>query len=496
MNKIEILRCENINFKYSEKSKREIIKNLSLSFHRGDIYLVTGFSGCGKSTLAYILAGLYPEHKGVLTEGRVFLDNKDIGEYSIQERAKKIGMMFQNTDTQFCMESVKEEIIFTLENIKLPVEKMDEKVDEILKKVEILELRDRELSTLSGGEKQKVALASILALEPEVIILDEPFANVDIDSAHEIIDILLELNSKRKTTLIIIDHRLSLWKNINYNLITLENGTKVLNRNINRELEDSKPLKKKVYIEGENISNSIIEVKKLELRYDNNILASNLSFQIPRGKITSIIGKSGSGKSTIFNLITNLYNPDKGEILFDGIPLTSLDKDSIRGNLSLISQNPYIFNMSIRENLTIIKDDLTEEEMIDACKMACLHDFIISLKDGYDTIVGEGGVVLSGGQKQRLAIARALVLKTEIILFDEATSALDNETQYEIQQSIANMQGEYTILIIAHRLSTVINSDRILLIDDGKIVGEGTHHELLENNLIYQKLYKLELSDK
>ena len=318
MSKIEILRCENITFKYSEKAKREIIKNLSLSFHRGDIYLVTGFSGCGKSTLAYILAGLYPEHKGVLTEGRVFLDNKDIGEYSIQERAKKIGMMFQNTDTQFCMESVKEEIIFTLENIKLPVEKMDEKVDEILRKVEILELRDRELSTLSGGEKQKVALASILALEPEVIILDEPFANVDIDSAHEIIDILLESNSKRKTILIIIDHRLSLWKNINYNLITLDNGNKVLNKNINRELEDSKPLKKKVYIEGENISNSIIEVKKLELRYDNNILASNLSFQIPRGKITSIIGKSGSGKSSLLNIIAGFVKYRNGSILLDG----------------------------------------------------------------------------------------------------------------------------------------------------------------------------------
>ena len=240
-----------------------------------------------------------------------------------------------------------------------------------------------------------------------------------------------------------------------------------------------------------------IEFKNVSFGYEENVpVLKEISFKIHPNETVSFVGKSGSGKSTIFNLITNLYNPDKGEILFDGIPLTSLDKDSIRGNLSLISQNPYIFNMSIRENLTIIKDDLTEEEMIDACKMACLHDFIISLKDGYDTIVGEGGVVLSGGQKQRLAIARALVLKTEIILFDEATSALDNETQYEIQQSIANMQGEYTILIIAHRLSTVINSDRILLIDDGKIVGEGTHHELLENNLIYQKLYKLELSDK
>ena len=240
-----------------------------------------------------------------------------------------------------------------------------------------------------------------------------------------------------------------------------------------------------------------IEFKNVSFGYEENVpVLKEISFKIHPNETVSFVGKSGSGKSTIFNLITNLYNPDKGEILFDGIPLTSLDKDSIRGNLSLISQNPYIFNMSIRENLKIIKDDLTEEEMIDACKMACLHDFIISLKDGYDTIVGEGGVVLSGGQKQRLAIARALVLKTEIILFDEATSALDNETQYEIQQSIANMQGEYTILIIAHRLSTVINSDRILLIDDGKIVGEGTHHELLENNLIYQKLYKLELSDK
>lgn len=240
-----------------------------------------------------------------------------------------------------------------------------------------------------------------------------------------------------------------------------------------------------------------IEFKNVSFSYEENVpVLKDISFKIRPNETVSFVGKSGSGKSTIFNLITNLYNPDKGEILFDGIPLTSLDKNSIRGNLSLISQNPYIFNMSIRENLTIIKNDLTEEEMIEACKMACLHDFIMSLKDGYDTIVGEGGVVLSGGQKQRLAIARALVLKTEIILFDEATSALDNETQYEIQQSIANMQGEYTILIIAHRLSTVINSDRILLIDDGKIVGEGTHHELLDNNPIYQKLYKLELSDK
>ena len=132
--------------------------------------------------------------------------------------------------------------------------------------------------------------------------------------------------------------------------------------------------------------------------------------------------------------------------------------------------------------------------MIDACKTACLHDYIMSLPDGYDTIIGEGGINLSGGQKQRLAIARALVQKTKIILFDEATSALDNETQSKIQEAIENMKGEYTILIIAHRLSTIINSDRILFLNDGKIEASGTHDELIANNNNYKKLYNSEIN--
>lgn len=237
-----------------------------------------------------------------------------------------------------------------------------------------------------------------------------------------------------------------------------------------------------------------IEFQNVSFAYQNDQeVLKNVSFQIKPNETVSFVGKSGSGKTTLFHLIAGLYQPNKGRVLFDGIPIQELDKNSLRGNLSIISQNPYIFNMSIRENLSIIKKDLTEEEMIYACKMACLHDFIITLKDGYDTVVGESGVTLSGGQRQRLAIARALVQKTEIILFDEATSALDNETQKEIQNSIQNMQGEYTILIIAHRLSTVINSDRIFILEDGVFTGEGSHQELLKHNKTYQHLYTLEL---
>lgn len=163
--------------------------------------------------------------------------------------------------------------------------------------------------------------------------------------------------------------------------------------------------------------------------------------------------------------------------------------------MSIITQNPYIFNFSIRDNLRLVKPSLTDEEMIRHCKVAQLHEFIMTLKDGYDTVVGEGRVTLSGGQRQRLAIARALIKKTEIILFDEATSALDNQTQRKIQLAIQQMKGEYTILMIAHRLSTVLDSDRILLIDDGKVVAEGTHQDLIKENPIYQALYQSEIGD-
>jgi len=242
--------------------------------------------------------------------------------------------------------------------------------------------------------------------------------------------------------------------------------------------------------------NGDFEFKNVSFSYENNdLVLKDINFKINANETVSFVGKSGSGKSTIFNLLCKLYEPKSGTITIDGIDIQKLDKDSIRGNISIINQNPYIFNMSIRENLTIVKEGLTEEEMIEACKLACLHDYIMTLEKGYDTIVGEGGVSLSGGQRQRLAIARALVQKTEIILFDEATSALDNETQRDIQKAIENMQGEYTILIIAHRLSTVINSDRLIFIEDGKITGSGNHEELLKTNKSYKKLYELELKE-
>ena len=238
------------------------------------------------------------------------------------------------------------------------------------------------------------------------------------------------------------------------------------------------------------------EFKNVKFGYNkDNVILKDINFKVNSRETVGFVGKSGAGKSTIFSLLCKMYDIDDGSITIDGVNINELDKSSIRDNITIINQNPYIFNLSIRDNLKLVKKDLTDEEMYDACKLACLDEFINGLEDGYDTIIGEGGVNLSGGQRQRLAIARALVQKTEIILFDEATSALDNETQESIQDAIKNLKNDYTILIIAHRLSTIINCDRIIVLNDGVIEDSGTHYELLDRCSEYKKLYEKELNN-
>lgn len=236
------------------------------------------------------------------------------------------------------------------------------------------------------------------------------------------------------------------------------------------------------------------EFKDVSFGYTNETQVLNkLNLKIKENKTYGIVGKSGEGKTTIFNLLCKMYEVNSGTIKIDDYDINELDEDSIRGNITIISQNPYIFNLSIKENLMLVKENVTDEEIKEACKLACLDDYIESLPEKYDTIVGEGGVTLSGGQRQRLAIARAFIQKTKIILFDEATSALDNETQNKIQNAIANLKDDYTIVIIAHRLSTIMNCDKIFYMENGNILASGSNDELLKKCKEYKKLYDSEI---
>ena len=278
------------------------------------------------------------------------------------------------------------------------------------------------------------------------------------------------------------------------NLLTLVKNFNLSCSRVFEIIDNQKYEKEKFGNQHINKINGNFEFKNVSFGYSfDHLILNHLNLKVHANEKVGFVGKSGAGKTTIFNLLCKMYDNYEGDIFIDNYNIKNLDKDSIRGNITIVQQNPYIFNMSIRDNLKLVKKDLTEEEMINALKLACLNDFILTLPKQYDTVVGEGGIMLSGGQKQRLAIARAFIQKTEIILFDEATSALDNETQTEIKKAIDNLSKDYTILIIAHRLSTVLDCDRILFLEEGKITCQGTHEELLKNSEGYRRLYETEL---
>lgn len=234
-----------------------------------------------------------------------------------------------------------------------------------------------------------------------------------------------------------------------------------------------------------------IEFKNITFKYPNEEkeIFEEFNLTIPTGKKVAIVGKSGQGKTTIFNLLLRYFDSDAGVILVDDIPIEDFTEDSLRENIAIIRQEPFIFNKTILENLKIIDPYMSLKKIRNACKLAEIDEYIMSLPNKYDTMIGEGGINLSGGQKQRLAIARALLKNSKIILFDEATSALDNENQSKIKQAIDNLVKDHTIIIVAHRLSTIIDADVIYLIDGGKVVASGTHKQLLKKSLIYKNLY-------
>ena len=298
-------------------------------------------------------------------------------------------------------------------------------------------------------------------------------------------------------TFVIIYNYQSKIKNLLTGIVQLSEYNKKFSVSANRVFEviDNVKFKKEKFgnVEIKKLDGNII-FENVSFGYDKTKIINGMSFEIKPNERIAFVGKSGAGKTTIFSLITRLYKSNKGKILLDGNNINDLTCSTIRDNMSIITQNPYIFNFSIKENLLMAKENATMKEIREACKMACIDDYIMSLPDKYNTMVGENGVILSGGQKQRIAIARALLMKTEIILFDEATSALDNETQSKIQEAINNLKGEYTILIVAHRLSTIIDSDRIFVVEDGKIVDSGSHRELLEKSEIYKNLYNKDLA--
>lgn len=254
-------------------------------------------------------------------------------------------------------------------------------------------------------------------------------------------------------------------------------------------------LKEKNYIDNDGkeiaLTKHDIEFRHVDFGYDNRRVLKDVSFQIPEKTSTAIVGPSGSGKTTICNLIARFYDADNGSVWVGGHDVREMTCDSLLSNISMVFQNVYLFHDTIRANICFGKPDATEQEMIEAAKKACCHEFIMSLPNQYDTVIGEGGDTLSGGQKQRVSIARAILKDAPVIILDEATASVDPENEHLIQNAISELTKGKTIITIAHRLATIENADQILVVEDGRIVEKGTHEELIRQEGRYKKFIEI-----
>lgn len=236
-----------------------------------------------------------------------------------------------------------------------------------------------------------------------------------------------------------------------------------------------------------------IKFDNVDFSYDSNEhVLKELSFAVERGEFVGFVGQSGAGKSTIVSLLARLYEPDRGEIRADGIPISEYELSEWRSRIAVVRQQPFIFNDTLRRNITIGSRDATRADVERVCKIAKVTEFVDELPNGYDSQLGDDGVRLSGGQRQRVALARALLKDADFLLLDEATSDLDSNLERDVQAAIESMDRGYGIIAIAHRLSTVKNADRIYTVADGEIIERGNHEELLEDDREYAALYTIQ----
>lgn len=267
-------------------------------------------------------------------------------------------------------------------------------------------------------------------------------------------------------------------------------------KRINEFLKEVPEIQNKTNLPTEIIGN--IEFKNVSFTYDDtNIQAlKDISFKVKKGQTLAILGKTGSGKSTILALISRLYDIDKGELLIDGTPIDQINLDSLRNSVAIVPQDAFLFSDTIKNNIKFGKEDATDQEIIEVAQKAVVHHNIQEFKLGYDTILGERGITLSGGQKQRVSIARALIKDAPILLLDDSLSAVDTETEEAILQNLDKETQNKTTFIVSHRVSAARNADKIIVLDEGKIIQKGTHNQLLSEEGYYKDLYEKQLSEK
>lgn len=422
---MEAIRVEDVTFRYFPEGKRNILEHANLTIPEGGITVLTGDSGCGKSTLAAVIAGLYPENGGVLTGGRVELFGKPVSAMRGKERAETICMMFQNPDLQFCMNTLRKELLFCMENICVPACDMDRRMSHVVELLHMQPLLDRKLDTLSGGEKQKAALCCMMVLDSRILVLDEPFANIDTPTARQIIGHLQTLAEQGKTILA-IDHRPQLWQQAADRILCLGTSSQAA-RSVCRSTKEE--------------AGTAVELREFTICRETPLLEqANADF--PKGKLSMILGDSGSGKTTTFLSLLKQH-PYLGTVRINGRELRKIRQRELFSQVGVVFQNPgnqFITQNVLQEVQTSLK--IWKKEA-DAEKL--LEDYSLWQYRKYSPYM------LSQGQQRRLAVLSVLCGGQKILLLDEPTYGQDSgSTAVIMEQLQRGMENGLTVICITH----------------------------------------------
>ena len=528
-----MISIENLTFSYSDIN-HPALKGINLEIGEGEFVLVTGPSGGGKSSLCRCLNGLIPHFYGGKIYGRVLIDGMDTRRHSTKELASRVGFVFQDPENQLVSMDVEREIAFGLENLAFPRDLIAKRVEESLDTLGIASLRYRQLSELSGGEKQKVAIASVLALHPSILVLDEPTSELDPKGAEEVLSVITRLNDELGLTVILIEHRLDRVLQYADRLIVLNEGMVavdgevrdvVTNRYpelsgigigippmirlvqglrdrgikidkvpltikegraiVRKAFENTPPAQDTNGGSGPEIASPLVEVKRLWYTYPSGLIAlRNINLKIGEAEFITIMGRNASGKTTLAKHFNRLLVPTKGRIKVSGIDTRDATIAELARKVGFVFQNPndHLFADTVGDEIAFTLKNLGfSREEIELRTAEMLKRF--ELKEYRNQYPRS----LSGGEKQRVALASVLVTKPKVLILDEPTRGMDYRLKSELMRFLEAYRSEgNTVILITHDVEIVAEyADRVILLSEGKVIVDGEKHQVLSQALLF-----------
>ncbi|MGO5064918.1 MULTISPECIES: ABC transporter ATP-binding protein [unclassified Clostridium] len=469
------------NLSLSFQNNYKVFQNINIKVKKNKVTLLTSKSGCGKSSLLMCITGVIPDIIEGNISGEIIYKGENIENKGVKTVSGEIGYMFQDPDSQLCTFTVEDEIAFGLENIKIDPSHMNNIIDEVLDRIGIKHLKKRQLNQLSGGEKQKVALASILALDPEVILMDEPTANLDPKSTIEIINLIKYLRDNLGKTILIVEHKIDEFSEIIDDVIWFEKDQA---KNIDKESfiqsyksESTLPTVNKKQSNKE----KVLEAKEIYFSYNKNIkVLKNVNFSLHKGEIAAIIGPNGAGKSTLSKILMGLLKVEKGNILIKGRNIRDINPRELGESIGLVFQNPehQFIKMTVEKEMALSLE--IRKQNSETIKNTV--DSYLSMFDLDDHRLSNP-FSLSQGQKRRLSTASMMINGQSILILDEPTYGQDRVNLKELINLLYKINSQGTsILMITHDMDMVLNCcDRVIQLENGEVKYEGSPKNMKEN---------------